>query len=93
MAKLTLALDRLALPEGRTNQLRINGLDRLFFATETFDDCTLKLQFHIFNKADHKSGVYIHFGYRREPLSGELASRALTEGAQRTAYLSLARFS
>ena len=37
------------------------GLRLLYYATETFGDFTLRLQFKIFDPAKHNSGVFIRF--------------------------------
>ena len=53
---------------------------RLFYyATETFGDFTLRLQFKIFDAAKHNSGVFVRFPVRPSPLPPALQARTVKE--------------
>ena len=52
-----------------------SGLALLFFAKQAFGDFTLKLQFRIFDGANHNSGVYVRFTHPRKALSAALMAR------------------
>jgi hypothetical protein len=53
------------------------GLRLFYYATETFGDFTLRLQFKIFDTAKHNSGVFIHF----PPPTLDLATAVLRQRA------------
>jgi len=58
------------------------GLRLFYYATQTFGDFTLRLQFRIFDPAKHNSGVFVRFP--RPTLdfaTGELTKRATNEPA------------
>lgn len=55
------------------------GLRLFFYATELFDDFTLRLQFRIFDVASHNSGVFVRFPRPSLDLSGALKPRTATE--------------
>jgi choline dehydrogenase-like flavoprotein len=58
------------------------GLRLFYFATETFSDFTLRLQFKIFDPAKHNSGVFIRFPRPTLDLAtDELKRRAAHEAA------------
>jgi hypothetical protein len=58
------------------------GLRLFYYATETFGDFTLRLQFKIFDPAKHNSGVFIRFQRPTSDLaSDELKRRAAHEPA------------
>lgn len=86
----TFAKWRLAGPPGG-GMLHLNGemvsygdggLRLFYYATETFGDFTLRLQFKIFDPAKHNSGVFIRFLRPTSDLaSGELKRRAANEPA------------
>ena len=58
------------------------GLRLLYYATETFGDFTLRLQFRIFDPANHNSGVFIRFPRPTLGLATEeLRRRAASEQA------------
>jgi hypothetical protein len=52
------------------------GLALLYYAKEAFSDFTLKLQFRIFDRANHNSGVFVRFAAARMALSSTLAKLA-----------------
>lgn len=56
------------------------GLALLYYAKEAFSDFTLKLQFRIFDRANHNSGVFVRFAAARMALPPILAARAAAEG-------------
>lgn len=56
-----------------------SGLVLFYYAKETFADFTLKLQFRIFDRANHNSGVFVRFPAPRTDLSAVLAARAADE--------------
>ena len=64
-----------------------SGLVLLYYAKETFTDFTLKLQFRIFDRANHNSGVFVRFPAPRTDLSAVLAARAAAEGIDVNANL------
>jgi choline dehydrogenase-like flavoprotein len=86
----TFAKWRLAGPGGG-GMLHINGemvsygdggLRLLYYATETFGDFTLRLQFKIFDPAKHNSGVFVRFPRPTLDLAtAELKRRAANEAA------------
>jgi len=55
------------------------GLRLFYYATETFADFTLRLQFKIFDQAKHNSGVFIRFPRPTLDLSPALAQRVPNE--------------
>jgi choline dehydrogenase-like flavoprotein len=58
------------------------GLRLLYYATETFSDFTLRLQFRIFDPAKHNSGVFVRFPRPTADLAtAELKGRAEHEPA------------
>ena len=58
------------------------GLRLLYYATETFGDFTLRLQFRIFDTAKHNSGVFLRFpSPTLELATNELKRRATQEPA------------
>lgn len=57
-----------------------SGLVLFYYAKESFADFTLKLQFRIFDRANHNSGVFVRFPPPRKDLSPVLAARAAAEG-------------
>jgi len=57
-----------------------SGLVLFYYAKETFTDFTLKLQFRIFDRANHNGGVFVRFPAPRTDLSTALAARAAAEG-------------
>src|SRR5215471_10134142 len=78
---------RLAGPSGG-GMLHVNGemlsygdgaLRLFYYATETFADFTLRLQFKIFDQAKHNSGVFIRFPRPTFALSPALAQRTGNE--------------
>ena len=59
-----------------------NGALRLFFyATELFGDFTLRLQFRIFDAANHNSGVFLRFPRPSLDLSDALKPRTANESS------------
>jgi 3-keto-disaccharide hydrolase/GMC oxidoreductase len=86
----TFAKWRLAGPGGG-GMLHVNGemvsygdggLRLFYYATETFGDFTLRLQFKIFDTAKHNSGVFVHFPRPTLDLAtAELKRRAANEAA------------
>ncbi len=57
------------------------GLRLFYYATETFADFTLRLQFKIFDPAKHHSGVFLRFPNPTFDLSAALAPRVAHEKA------------
>ena len=57
------------------------GLRLFYYATETFGDFTLRLQFRIFDPAKHNSGVFLRFPRPTLDLSAPLQARAANEAA------------
>lgn len=57
------------------------GLRLFYYATETFADFTLRLQFKIFDQAKHNSGVFLRFPRPTFDLSPALAPRVSHERA------------
>jgi choline dehydrogenase-like flavoprotein len=55
------------------------GLRLFYYATELFDDFTLRLQFRIFDVAKHNSGVFLRFPRPSLDLTPALASRISKE--------------
>lgn len=56
-----------------------DGLRLFFFATELFGDFTLRMQFRIFDTANHNSGVFLRFPRPSLDLSAALAPRSAGE--------------
>ena len=56
-----------------------DGLRLFFFATELFGDFTLRMQFRIFDRANHNSGVFLRFPRPSLDLSAALAPRSASE--------------
>jgi hypothetical protein len=52
-----------------------SGLSLLFYAKQAFSDFVLKLQFRIFDPANHNSGVYVRFAHPRLALPPVLMNR------------------
>jgi len=80
---------RLAGPD-RGGMLHINGemvsygdggLRLFYYATELFSDFTLRLQFRIFDTANHNSGVFVRFPRTSLDLSNALKARIANEPA------------
>jgi hypothetical protein len=78
---------RLAGPDGG-GMLHINGemisygenaLRMFYYAAESFGDFTLRLQFRIFDSANHNSGVFLRFPRPTLPLSDALQKRLRDE--------------
>ena len=78
---------RLAGPEGG-GMLHLNGelvsygenaIRLFYYAAESFGDFTLRLQFRIFDPANHNSGVFIRFPRPTLPLSAALHTRPANE--------------
>src|SRR5262249_25615308 len=78
---------RLAGPSGG-GMLHVNGemvsygdggLRLFYYATETFADFTLRLQFKIFDQAKHNSGVFLRFPRPTFELSPALGQRVASE--------------
>jgi hypothetical protein len=78
---------RLAGPEGG-GMLFLNGemisygenaLRLFYYAAESFSDYTLRLQFRIFDVANHNSGVFLRFPRPTRPLSDALKTRISNE--------------
>lgn len=78
---------RLAGPDGG-GMLHINGemisygenaLRLFYYAAESFGDFTLRLQFRIFDAANHNSGVFLRFPRPTLPLSTALQTRSGSE--------------
>ena len=57
------------------------GLRLFYYATESFNDFTLRLQFRIFDQAKHNSGVFVRFPRPTLALSAALSARAANEAA------------
>jgi hypothetical protein len=57
------------------------GLRLFYYATETFSDFTLRLQFRIFDPAKHNSGVFLRFPRPTLALNATLNARAANEAA------------
>ncbi len=55
------------------------GLRLFFYATELFGDFTLRLQFRIFDVANHNSGVFVRFPRPTLDLSNALKPRTVNE--------------
>jgi choline dehydrogenase-like flavoprotein len=55
------------------------GLRLFYYATETFGDFTLRLQFRIFDATKHNSGVFLRFPRPTLDLSAALKTRAANE--------------
>jgi hypothetical protein len=55
------------------------GLRLFYYAAETFGDFTLRLQFRIFDPANHNSGVFLRFPRPTLPLSDALKARIPNE--------------
>jgi hypothetical protein len=55
------------------------GLRLFFYATELFGDFTLRLQFRIFNAANHNSGVFVRFPRPTLDLTDALKPRTVNE--------------
>ncbi len=55
------------------------GLRLFFFATELFGDFTLRMQFRIFDAANHNSGVFLRFPRPSRDLSAALETRISNE--------------
>lgn len=55
------------------------GLRQFFYATELFGDFTLRMQFRIFDAANHNSGVFLRFPRPTLDLISELAPRTANE--------------
>jgi hypothetical protein len=58
-----------------------SGLRLFYYATETFSDFTLRLQFRIFDLAKHNSGVFLRFPRPTLDLNAVLSSRIPHEPA------------
>jgi choline dehydrogenase-like flavoprotein len=56
-----------------------DGLRLFFYATELFGDFTLRMQFRIFDAANHNSGVFLRFPRPSLDLSAALAPRIANE--------------
>ena len=56
-----------------------DGLRLFFYATELFGDFTLRMQFRIFDTANHNSGVFLRFPRPSLDLSAALAPRSAGE--------------
>jgi Domain of Unknown Function (DUF1080)/GMC oxidoreductase len=56
-----------------------DGLRLFFYATELFGDFTLRMQFRIFDAANHNSGVFLRFPRPSLDLSAALAPRSAGE--------------
>ena len=56
-----------------------DGLRLFFYATELFSDFTLRVQFRIFDTANHNSGVFLRFPRPSLDLSAALAPRSASE--------------
>ena len=56
-----------------------DGLRLFFYATELFSDFTLRMQFRIFDTANHNSGVFLRFPRPSLDLSAALAPRSASE--------------
>ena len=56
-----------------------DGLRLFFYATEMFGDFTLRMQFRIFDAANHNSGVFLRFPRPSLDLSAALAPRSAGE--------------
>ena len=60
------------------------GLRLFYYATETFGDFALRLQFKIFDPAKHNSGVFVRFPRPTLDLATvELKRRAANDRAER----------
>jgi hypothetical protein len=57
----------------------VGGLRLFFYATELFGDYTLRLQFRIFDVANHNSGVFVRFPRPTLDLSDALKPRTVNE--------------
>jgi choline dehydrogenase-like flavoprotein len=57
------------------------GLRLFYYATETFSDFTLRLQFRIFDPAKHNSGVFLRFPRPTLALNAVLNARTANEAA------------
>jgi hypothetical protein len=57
------------------------GLRLFYYATETFSDFMLRLQFRIFDPAKHNSGVFLRFPRPTLALNATLNARAANEAA------------
>ena len=57
------------------------GLRLFYYATETFSDFTVRLQFRIFDPAKHNSGVFLRFPRPTLALNAALNARAANEAA------------
>ena len=57
------------------------GLRLFYYATETFSDFTLRLQFRIFDPAKHNSGVFLRFPRPTLDLTPAQLSRLIHEAA------------
>jgi hypothetical protein len=57
------------------------GLRLFYYATETFSDFTLRLQFRIFDPAKHNSGVFLRFPRPTLALNAALNARTVNEAA------------
>jgi hypothetical protein len=57
------------------------GLRLFYYATETFSDFTLRLQFRIFDSAKHNSGVFLRFPRPTLALNAALNARTVNEAA------------
>ena len=57
------------------------GLRLFYYATETFSDFTLRLQFRIFDPAKHNSGVFLRFPRPTLALNAILNARTANEAA------------
>src|SRR4030095_4911645 len=55
------------------------GLRLFFYATELFGDFTLRLQFRIFDAANHNSGVFVRFPRPTLDISDALKPRTANE--------------
>lgn len=67
--------------DGRMISYGDGGLRLFYYATETFGDFTLRLQFRIFDQAMHNSGVFLRFPRPTLDLSATLNGRTAHEVA------------
>jgi choline dehydrogenase-like flavoprotein len=56
-----------------------DGLRLIFYAIELFSDFTLRMQFRIFDTANHNSGIFLRFPRPSLDLSAALAPRSTSE--------------
>ncbi len=69
----------MALVNGEMVSYGAKGLRLFFYATEMFSDFTLRMQFRIFDTANHNSGVFLRFPRPSLDLSAALAPRSAVE--------------